>query len=110
MKITYHSTRNKDITATASEAILNGIAPDGGLYVPDEIPKLKVSFEALARMDYAHVAYDVMYLFFTDFTEETLKAFWEKATSMRIFDLWITHDVRPGREVERWINLLARRV
>ena len=46
---------------------------------------------------------------FTDFTEETLKAFWEKATSMQIFDLWITHDVRPGREVERWINLMARR-
>ena len=48
--------------------------------------------------------------YFTDFTEETLKAFWNTATSMAIFDRWITHDVRPGREEERWINLLARRV
>ena len=86
MKITYHSTRNKDITATASEAILNGIAPDGGLYVPDEIPKLKVSFEALARMDYAHVAYEVMKLFFTDFTEEELMACIKGAYNTDKFD------------------------
>ena len=48
--------------------------------------------------------------YFTDFTEESLKTFWDSATSMQIFDLWITHDVRPGREEEKWINLLARRV
>ena len=47
--------------------------------------------------------------YFTDFTEETLKAFWEPVTSMRIFDLWITGDVRPDRKDERWINLLARK-
>ncbi len=47
--------------------------------------------------------------YFTDFTEETLEEFWGPATSMRIFDKWITRDVRPGREEERWINLLARR-
>lgn len=86
MKITYHSTRNKNITATASEAILNGIAPDGGLYVPDEIPKLKISFEALARMDYAHVAYEVMKLFFTDFTEEELMACIKGAYNTDKFD------------------------
>ena len=86
MKITYHSTRNKDITASASEAILNGIAPDGGLYVPDQIPKLKVSFEALARMDYAHVAYEVMKMFFTDFTEEELMACIKGAYNTDKFD------------------------
>lgn len=48
--------------------------------------------------------------YFTDFTEESLKAFWGSATSMQIFDLWITRDVRPGREEEQWINLLAKRV
>lgn len=86
MKITYHSTRNKAITATASEAILKGIAPDGGLYVPDSIPKLKCSFEALARMDYAHVAYEVMKLFFTDFTEEELMACIKGAYTTEKFD------------------------
>lgn len=48
--------------------------------------------------------------YFTDFTEESLKAFWDQATSMQVFDLWITNDVRPGREEEQWINLLAHQV
>ena len=86
MKIMYHSTRNEKLTATASEAILNGIAPDGGLYVPDQIPKLKVSFEALAKMDYAHVAYEVMKLFFTDFTEDELMACIKGAYNTEKFD------------------------
>lgn len=47
--------------------------------------------------------------YFTCFTEETLGAFWENTKGLRIFDLWITQDVRPGREEEKWINLLARR-
>ncbi len=47
--------------------------------------------------------------YFSDFTEETLKAFWEEATSLKIFDLWITEDVRPDRKEEKWINLLARK-
>ena len=48
--------------------------------------------------------------YFTDFTEEKLKELWGSASSMQIFDLWITGDVRPDRKDEKWINLLARRV
>ena len=47
--------------------------------------------------------------YFTDFTEETLSSFWVCAPMLRIIETWITGDVRPGREEERWINLLARR-
>ena len=86
MAIKYHSTRNPKLTATASEAILNGIAPDGGLYVPEQIPKLKLTFEALAKMDYAHVAYEVMKLFFTDFTEDELMACIKGAYNPEKFD------------------------
>ena len=48
--------------------------------------------------------------YFTCFTDQALEEFWRRASSLRIFDWWITRDVRPGREEERWINLLARRV
>ena len=41
MNLVYHSTRNSEETATASEAILKGLTSDGGLFVPDSIPKLK---------------------------------------------------------------------
>ena len=48
--------------------------------------------------------------YFTDFTEESLKSFWNSVPSMQITDLWFTEDVRQDRKDERWINLLARRV
>ncbi len=73
MGLTYRSTRNNNETATASEAILKGLADQGGLFVPDEIPALDVSLKELSKMNYQQVAYEVMKLFFTDFTEEELK-------------------------------------
>lgn len=48
--------------------------------------------------------------YFTDFTEETLTAFWLGIKGLHIVETWITGDVRPGREEERWVNLLARRI
>ena len=40
MGLYYKSTRNSNLKVTASEAILKGLAPDGGLFVPSELPKL----------------------------------------------------------------------
>lgn len=73
-QVLYHSTRNSAVTATASEAILKGLSDDGGLFVPDHIPALDVSLEKLSEMSYQEVAYEVMKLFLTDFTEEELKS------------------------------------
>mgnify|MGYP000955355269 CR=1 FL=1 len=73
MDLIYKSTRNNQETATASEAILKGLAGEGGLFVPSYIPKLDKSLEELSKMSYQEVAYEVMKLFMTDFTEEELK-------------------------------------
>ena len=73
MNLVYHSTRNSEETATASEAILKGLTSDGGLFVPDSIPKLNVSLEDLTKMSYQEIAYAVMKEFLTDLTEEELK-------------------------------------
>ncbi len=73
MSVLYRSTRSNFETVTASQAILKGLADDGGLYVPTSVPKLAVSLEALSKMSYQEVAYEVMKLFFEDFTEEELK-------------------------------------
>ncbi len=73
MGIMYRSTRSKKESVTASYAILKGLADDGGLFVPTALPKLDVSLEALAGMNYQQVAYEVMKLFLTDYTEEELK-------------------------------------
>lgn len=73
MELIYKSTRNSDEKTTASLAILKGLANEGGLFVPDSIPGFDVSLEELSKMDYREVAYNVMKLMLTDFTEEELK-------------------------------------
>ncbi|MBP5596148.1 MAG: threonine synthase [Pseudobutyrivibrio sp.] len=74
MAVKYVSTRdvNKQ-EITASQAILKGLADDGGLFVPTSIPKLDVSLDKLAEMSYQQVAYEVLKLFLSDFTEDELK-------------------------------------
>lgn len=73
MNLLYKSTRSAKETVTASQAILKGLAWDGGLFVPLEIPKLDVPMEELKDMSYQETAYEVMKLFLTDFTKEELK-------------------------------------
>ena len=73
-EIRYRSTRSESEPITASQAILKGLADDGGLFVPNALPQLDVSLHALAQMNYQELAYEVMKLYLTDYTEEELKA------------------------------------
>ena len=72
MNLLYNSTRDAEKKMTASEAILKGLADDGGLFVPECIPKLDVTMDELKSMSYQETAYAVMKQFLTDFTEEEL--------------------------------------
>ena len=72
MEILYRSTRSDSTPITASQAILRGFPEDGGLYVPTTVPKLETGLAQLAEMDYRGVAYEVMRLFLTDYTQEEL--------------------------------------
>lgn len=73
MNLLYQSTRSKAAPITASQAILKGLAEDGGLYVPESIPSLTTSLKELSSLTYQQTAYEVMKLYFTDFTEAELK-------------------------------------
>ena len=79
MEVLYKSTRSHSTPVTASQAILKGLAEDGGLLVPDHIPTLGVSMKELSKMTYQEVAYEVMKLYLTDFTEDELKGCINKA-------------------------------
>lgn len=91
MDLLYRSTRDDNVNVTASQAILKGLSSDGGLFVPEKIPVLDVSLEDLSKMSYAEVAYEVMKLFLTDFTEEELKNCIAKAYDSK-FD---TEEIAP---------------
>ena len=96
MNLLYKSTRNAEKTVTASEAILKGLADDGGLFVPVTIPKLDVSLDELKDMTYQETAYAVMKQFITDFTEEELKNCIAKAYDAK-FD---TEEIAPLVKVD----------
>ena len=72
-QILYSSTRGKQKGLTASQAILKGLAEDGGLFMPDHIPAFDFDLETLVGADYRETAYQVIKLFLTDFTEEELR-------------------------------------
>lgn len=72
-KVLYKSTRGKGNPVSASEAILKGIASDGGLYVPTYIPKPKLSLEEMKKLDYKSLVYEIMKDYLSDFSEAELK-------------------------------------
>ena len=96
MNLLYKSTRDAEKTVTASQAILKGLADDGGLFVPVSIPKLPVSLGELKEMTYQEIAYTFMKEFLTDFTEEELKSCIAKAYDSK-FD---TEEIAPLAKVE----------
>lgn len=96
MEVFYNSTRSKGTAVRASETILKGLTDDGGLFVPDHIPALDKSLRELSQMDYRQVAYEVMKLYFTDFTESELKTCIDRAYDSK-FD---TEVIAPLAEAE----------
>ena len=69
----YTSTRSKIEPITSAEAILKGLADDGGLFVPESIPKIKIEeIEKLVGMTYPQRATEILKYFLTDFTEDEL--------------------------------------
>ena len=71
---TYHSTRSRTAQLSAKEAIRRGIAPDGGLYVSDELGQSKIGLEGLANKDYFELAREVLGTLLPDYTADEIAA------------------------------------
>lgn len=72
MTLVYQSTRDENNKVTASQAILQGLATDGGLFTPVNMPKVALDFDQLKNASYQEVAKLVLSAFLDDFTEEEL--------------------------------------
>ncbi|HYF83713.1 MAG TPA: threonine synthase [Clostridia bacterium] len=75
----YRSTRGSEETVSASEAILKGIAVDGGLYVPEQLPSIDDPLHVLAEMSYKQLACLIMGKYLTDFEPEELQVCADRA-------------------------------
>ena len=69
----YHSTRNRNLTVSFHEAVLNGIAPDGGLYVKDNLQNNKINLNEMMHHTYQQNAEKVLSIMMDDFTDEQIK-------------------------------------
>lgn len=68
----FKSTRGSEKKLTAAKAIIQGIAEDKGLYVPEEIPCLPCGIDELVNMSYQEIAKLVIGTFFDDYTSEEM--------------------------------------
>lgn len=91
----YISTRNKNESISSSQAIIKGLSESGGLFVPENIPKV-ADIDKLIDMDYKELAYTIMEKFFTDFDKTSLENLIEKAYD----DKFDSKEIAPLAETE----------
>ncbi|MEG1315968.1 MAG: threonine synthase, partial [Oscillospiraceae bacterium] len=72
----YYSTRNKSNKASSAQAIAQGLASDGGLFVPETIPQVSPEeILELCKMNYQERAVCIMSKYLDDFTIDELRGF-----------------------------------
>lgn len=69
----YRSTRGKVSQLTFKQAVMMGLASDGGLLLPESIPDVSESLSSYSKLSYSELAYEVMSLYITDIDEAALK-------------------------------------
>ena len=100
----YYSTRDKNVSLSAAEAVKMGLSRDGGLLTPTRIPQIDRAFlERLIPMEYAQRAAKVMALYLTDYSEEELLTFGRNAYGPAQFD---DPAAAPVRKVENGLYCL----
>ena len=79
----YRSTRGDGSAKSFSQAVLEGLAEDGGLLVPDEIPNLKARYREWIGLDYAQLAVEVLSSLVDDIPTSELSECCQKAYGPR---------------------------
>ncbi|WP_459950424.1 threonine synthase [Denitratisoma sp. agr-D3] len=107
----YISTRGQSPAESFCDILLGGLAPDGGLYLPETYPQ--VSKETLARwrdLSYADLAFEVLSLFITDIPAADLKALVHKTYTAQVYAYArkpeAAKDIVPLTELEPGLALL----
>ena len=95
----FYSTRNKDITITAGQAMIRGLAEDGGLFVPENLD-VKIPQPDYANISYQDLAFAVMRPFLDDFTDAELRT----CISLAYDDKYDTAEIAPLRQLsDSWL-------
>ena len=88
----YRSTRGPlDKNLNAPQAIIKGLADDGGLLVPTKFPSSSLPIENLPKMTYQQIVHLILTLFFNDFTPDQL----QKSIEQAYGDQWDSQQITP---------------
>ena len=100
MAVAYHSTRSSDHNVLAKQAILQGIAPDGGLYIQDSIGEKPLDLAKVCAQGFKATAYDVLSTLLDDYSNEELTRCIEGAYGPQ----WDTQAITPISAIgEDWL-------
>ncbi|MAZ46821.1 MAG: threonine synthase [Rickettsiales bacterium] len=97
----YSSTRGNDNDVNFSQVMLNGLAKDGGLYVPNFIPKIsKKKLQELKNLSYEDLAYEVTkdFVLSKDISKDDYKLILKKTYSKKFGDKIVTIDKLNNNE------------
>ena len=101
----YLSTRGHPDRKRFCEILLEGLAPDGGLYLPDHYPQVDTATLAKWRnLPYAELAFEILSLYIDDIPPADLKAICAKTYTPEVFG---TEEIVPLRELEDGVYLEA---
>ena len=92
----YHSTRGQVDPIEFQQAVLMGLADDGGLLIPEAIPDVSDRLEAWRGLRYADLAFEVLRLFATDVPEADLRGLIDRAYSAEAFGPEVAPTVAVG--------------
>ncbi|MBK7462039.1 MAG: threonine synthase [Betaproteobacteria bacterium] len=82
----YISTRGHAAPQTFCDILLGGLAPDGGLYLPESYPQISRSeLDAWRKLSYADLAYEILSRFITDIPPADLKALVSKTYTAEVY-------------------------
>ncbi|MBA3593865.1 MAG: threonine synthase [Polaromonas sp.] len=101
----YLSTRGDTDRKRFSEILLEGLAPDGGLYLPETYPQVDAAtLEEWRNLPYASLAFEVLSLYIDDIPPADLKAICDKTYTEEVFG---TKEIVPLRKLEDGLYLEA---
>ena len=90
------STRGQTPALGFSDAVATGLAPDGGLFLPETLPAFTASdWERLAALDYAGLCFEFLRQFATDLPPETLRTLVAKS-----YAAFAPHELAPLRQLD----------
>jgi threonine synthase len=93
----YISTRDLNNEVEAHEAIKQGIAEDGGLFVPNSIPKISLNdLKEMTNMNYSQRAERILKEFLTDYTKEELMECTQNSYNSKNFN---TNEIAPVKRL-----------